>query len=109
MVEIKRGEKRLLLEVKILADKKSDYVNFKKFSISEIGNLSAENIKAQILEAGVWPNFVQRPFGTIADPAVTPKAIHISAFDTHPLAPDYSILFKGQDQFFQAGVDILKN
>ncbi|NOT74132.1 MAG: Na(+)-translocating NADH-quinone reductase subunit A [Cyclobacteriaceae bacterium] len=108
VVEIKRGEKRLLLEVKILADKKSDYVNFKKFSISEIGNLSAENIKAQILEAGVWPNFVQRPFGTIADPAVTPKAIHISAFDTHPLAPDYSILFKGQDQFFQAGVDILK-
>ncbi|MDZ7649772.1 MAG: hypothetical protein U5K54_22995 [Cytophagales bacterium] len=44
----------------------------------------------------------------MADPAPTPKAIHISAFDSHPLAPDYSILFKGQDQFFQAGVDVLK-
>jgi Na+-transporting NADH:ubiquinone oxidoreductase subunit A len=49
-----------------------------------------------------------RPFGIVADPAATPKAIHISAFDTHPLAPDYNVLFKGQDQFFQIGVDILK-
>ena len=51
---------------------------------------------------------VQRPFGTVADPALTPKAIHISSFDTHPLAPDYSIVFKGQDQLFQVGVDVLK-
>ena len=51
---------------------------------------------------------MQRPFGIVADPGVIPKAIHISAFDTHPLAPDYNILFKGQDQYFQIGIDILK-
>jgi Na+-transporting NADH:ubiquinone oxidoreductase subunit A len=44
----------------------------------------------------------------VADPTATPKAIHISAFDTHPLAPDYNVLFKGQDQAFQVGVDVLK-
>ncbi|MBY0436037.1 MAG: NADH:ubiquinone reductase (Na(+)-transporting) subunit A, partial [Cyclobacteriaceae bacterium] len=108
VVEIKRGEKRVLLEVKILADTKSEYENFRKYTVSEIGNLSAEDIKSQLLSSGVWLNLVQRPFGTIADPASTPKSIHISAFDTSPLAPDYSILFKGQDQFFQVGVDILK-
>lgn len=108
VVEIKRGEKRLLLEVKILADKKMEYENFRKYTISEIANLPAEVIKSQMLASGTWLNLVQRPFGTFADPAVTPKAIHISAFDTHPLAPDYSILFKGQDQHFQVGVDILK-
>ncbi len=108
VVEIKRGEKRFLLEVKILADRKNEFENFKKHSVSDIANLSAESIKSQILAAGVWPHFIQRPFGTIADPEAVPKAIHISAFDTSPLAPDYSILFKGQDQFFQAGLDILK-
>ncbi len=108
VVEIKRGEKRKLLEVKILADKKSDHENFRKYTVSEIANLSVDEIKGQLLASGVWLNFIQRPFGIIADPAMVPKAIHISAFDTSPLAPDYSILFRGQDQFFQVGVDVLR-
>lgn len=108
VVEIKRGEKRKLLEIKILADKKVEYETFKKYTISEIANLSAAALKEQLLASGVWPNLIERPFGVVADPGVTPKAIHISAFDTHPLAPDYTVLYKGQDQYFQVGVDILK-
>lgn len=108
VVEIKRGEKRKLLEIKVLADKTVEHEAFRKYSVSDIANLSATDIKEQILKSGIWPSIVQRPFGIIADPSVTPKSIHISAFDTHPLAPDYSILFKGQDQFFQVGIDILK-
>jgi Na+-transporting NADH:ubiquinone oxidoreductase subunit A len=108
VVEIKRGEKRKLLEIKILADKTVEHLQFKKYSVSEIANLSVEVVKEQILKSGVWPSLIQRPYGIVADPTVTPKAIHISAFDSHPLAPDYNILFKGQDQFFQIGVDILK-
>jgi NADH:ubiquinone oxidoreductase, Na(+)-translocating, A subunit len=108
VVEIKRGEKRKLLEIKILADRKMEFESFKKYSVSEIANLSAADIKAQILKSGVWPNIVQRPFGIVAEPNATPKAIHISAFDTHPLAPDYSFLFKGNEQPFQVGVDVLK-
>lgn len=108
VVRVTRGEKRTLLEVVILADKNVEYAPFKKHTVSEISNLSAEDIKSQMLDSGVWTNLVQRPFGILADPSATPKAIHISAFDTAPLAPDYSFLFKGQDHFFQTGVDILK-
>lgn len=108
VVRIARGEKRSLLEVVILADKTVDYLPFKKHTVSEIANLSVEDIKSQMLDSGVWANLVQRPFGILANPAATPKAIHISAFDTAPLAPDYSFLFKGQEHFFQTGVDILK-
>ncbi len=108
IVEIKRGEKRKLLEIKILADKKVEYASFNKYSVSDIANLSVAELKNQLLSSGVWPMIVQRPFGVVADPSVTPKAIHVSAFDTHPLAPDYAVLYKGQDQFFQVGVDILK-
>ena len=108
VVRITRGEKRSLLEVVVLADKTTEYQSFRKYTVSEIANLQAEEIKSQMLDAGVWANLVQRPFGILADPSSTPKAIHISAFDTAPLAPDYSFLFKGQDQFFQVGIDILK-
>jgi Na+-transporting NADH:ubiquinone oxidoreductase subunit A len=108
VVEIKRGEKRKLLEIKILADKKVEYETFKKHTVSEIANLSAVELKEQLVKSGVWPNLIQRPFGVVADPATTPKAIHISAFDTHPLAPDYSVLYKGQEHYFQIGIDVLK-
>lgn len=109
IVEVKRGEKRKLLEVVILADRKNEFESFKKYSVSEIANASADELKAQMLASGVWANIIQRPYGIIADPnSVVPKAIHISAFDSGPLAPDYSILFKGQDQYFQVGIDILK-
>lgn len=108
VVEIKRGDKRKLLEIKILADKTVEHESFGKYSVSDIANLTVDQLKQQILRSGLWVWLVQRPFGVVADPAATPKAIHISTFDTAPLAADYSVLFKGQDQYFQVGVDILK-
>lgn len=108
VVEVKRGEKRKLLEVRILADKTIDYVQFEKYSVSDIVNLKREKALEQLLKSGVWLNIVQRPFGIVADPNEKPKSIFISAFDSSPLAPDYNILYKGQEHYFQAGVDILK-
>jgi Na+-transporting NADH:ubiquinone oxidoreductase subunit A len=108
VVEVKRGEKRKLLEIKILADRKNEFEPFKKFSVSDLMNAKPDELKAQLLKSGAWANLVQRPYGLVADPTATPKAIHISAFDTGPLGPEYSILFRGQEQFFQAGIDVLK-
>lgn len=108
IVEVKRGEKRKLLEVKILADRSIDYQQFNKYSISDIANLTREKALEQLLESGVWINLVQRPYGIVADPNEKPKSIFISGFDSHPLAPDYNYIFKGQEQFFQVGIEILK-
>jgi Na+-transporting NADH:ubiquinone oxidoreductase subunit A len=108
IVEVKRGEKRKLLEIKILADKTVESLSFNKYSVSEVSNLSREKAQEQLLGSGVWLNLVQRPYGVVADPNETPKSIFISAFDSHPLAPDYSFVFKGQENYFQAGVDVLK-
>lgn len=108
IVDIKRGEKRKLLEVVILADKEIEYETFKSHSVSDIASLSREQVVELLLEGGAWSNLVQRPYGTIADVDTTPKAIFISAFDSHPLAPDYQVLFKGQEQYFQAGLDVVK-
>ncbi len=108
VVEIKRGEKRKLLEVKILVDKQIDYLEFERYTISQLASLTKKDIMPELLRSGVWTNVIQRPYGVIANPQDTPKAIFISTFDSSPLAPDYDFIFKGQEQFFQAGIDILK-
>lgn len=108
VVAVVRGDKRKLLEVRILADKQTAYEAFKKHTVSEITNLSKDEAKSQMLQSGVWPQIIQRPYGVVAHPDDTPKSIFVSTFDTHPLAPDYDFVFAGQEKYFQAGIDILK-
>ncbi|GAB3342009.1 Na(+)-translocating NADH-quinone reductase subunit A [Marivirga atlantica] len=108
IVEVKRGAKRKLLEVKILADKEIEYHTHKTYSSSDLKSLSKEDAVEQMLKGGVWPNLVQRPYGIISNADETPKAIFVSCFDSHPLAPDYNITLKGQDEAFKAGLEVLK-
>ncbi|MFT4735946.1 MAG: Na+-transporting NADH:ubiquinone oxidoreductase subunit A [Paraglaciecola sp.] len=108
VVEIKRGEKRKLLEVKILADKEISFEQHKKYSVSDIAALSKEEVVDIIAKGGAWPQIVQRPYGIVADPTTSPKSIFISAFDSSPLAPDVAFTLSGKEQDFQAGLDVLK-
>ena len=108
VAEVVRGEKRRILEVRILADSQVTHEQFTKYSVSEITNMSRAEAQAQILKSGIWPNLIQRPYGIVANPEDTPKAIFISAFDSHPLAPDYGFLFKNDEKYFQAGIDVLR-
>jgi len=108
VVEIKRGAKRKLLEIRILADKEIEFETFDTYSASDIANLKREDVVAQMQKGGVWPNLIQRPYGIVANAEETPDAIFISGFDSHPLAPDYNITLKGQDEAFKAGLEIIK-
>lgn len=107
IVGIVRGEKRRLLEISILGDSKIEYEQFAKFSESDIEAASREDIVEQIARGGVWPQIIQRPYGIVASPGDEPKAIFISAFDTHPLAPDLGYALQGDDHYFQAGLKVL--
>lgn len=108
VVEIVRGEKRKVLEVRVLADKKTEYEAYSKHTTSSVSGLKKEEIIDTLCKSGLWLNIIQRPYGIVANPVETPKAIFISAFDSHPLAPDYEVIFKGQQQYFQTGVEVLK-
>ncbi|MFC2113980.1 Na(+)-translocating NADH-quinone reductase subunit A [Bacteroidota bacterium] len=103
--EIVRGEKRVILEVKISADGKNSYEEFKKASPED---LSREEIIENMLKSGVWPMVRERPFAVIANPDQKPKSIFISAFDSAPLAPDYNFIVEGQAEAFQTGLNALK-
>ncbi len=104
VVDIKRGDKRAITEVVILADKE---IKYKTFETGDARSLSAEKISALMKESGLWVALKQRPYNVIADTKDEPRDIFISGFDTAPLAPDYNILFEGADKYFQAGVDAL--
>ena len=103
--EIKRGERRRLLEVIIDASKEIVYNNFDKIDIEKA---SAKEIKDQLLKAGLWPFIIQRPYGVIANPLHTPKSIFISAFDTAPLAPDLDFVMQDDEEFLQKGINALR-
>ncbi|NGY37015.1 Na(+)-translocating NADH-quinone reductase subunit A [Flavobacterium sp. XN-5] len=105
VIEIIRGEKRVILEIKILADREIKHLLFNK---SNPNQLSRKEIVEQLLDSGIWTFIRQRPYGTIAKPSENPKAIFISAFDTNPLAPDNDFIMSGKESHFQTGIDALK-
>ncbi len=104
IVEIKRGDRRKLLEIKILADKTISYENPERIDLPTIDR---SILAAKLAGSGVWPNIIQRPYGIVANPNDTPKSIFVSAFDSHPLAPDYGFALQGEERAFQAGIDAL--
>jgi len=105
ITELRRGAKRVLLEIKIQSDSTNDFVDFGK---SDPNNLNRGQIVERLLESGVWPMIRQRPYNVIANPDHNPKSIFISGFDSAPLAPDYNLIVEGQNAAFQTGIDALK-
>lgn len=100
-----RGAKRKLLEIIIESDGKGESIDFGKKSID---GLNRDEIISTMLESGLWPMIKQRPFSVIANSKQTPKAIFVNGFSSVPLAPDYDLLVEGQEEAFQAGLDVLK-
>ena len=99
-----RGAKRKILEVVITDDGANKSV---KHDIPALNDLDAEQTKEVLLKAGAWPFITQRPYGTIARPEDTPKAIFVSTYTTAPLDVDYDFLLKNNKAEFQKGIDVL--
>ena len=105
VVEIVRGAKRKLLEVRILADKE---IRYKDFGSADPETLDAESIRTKLMNSGCWPLIRQRPYNVVANPDHQPKAIFISCFDTAPLAADIDFCVHGQEKEFQTGINALR-
>lgn len=77
--ELVRGDKRKLLAVLIEADDEQKSVDFGK---KDVDGLDADAVRSAILQAGLWPWLVQRPYGILANPLETPRDIFVSAFNS---------------------------
>ncbi|HRS54124.1 MAG TPA: Na(+)-translocating NADH-quinone reductase subunit A, partial [Bacteroidales bacterium] len=104
IIDIIRGEKRAILEIIIEPYKENSYIDF---GIANPLELESEKIKELLLQSGMWPAIRQRPYNIIANPYQKPKSIHISCFDTSPLAPDYDFIVHGKGEAFQTGINAI--
>lgn len=103
VLEVRRGMKRAIDSIIILADKEQ---------VSRSYNLPAASASRSelvdfLLESGVWPAIRQRPYNTVADPDLVPRDIFVSTFSTAPLAFDSELAIAGREKEFQAGIDVL--
>jgi len=104
VTEISRGAKRKILEIKVKADGANTFESFKQ---GDPSSMSREEVLDNMLKSGVWPFIRQRPFDVVANPMIMPKAIHVTAFDSSPLAPDFGFIVHGEGAAFQMGLDAL--
>lgn len=104
LVEIKRGDRRRILSLKISANTTQEYIEHKVLNLS---NTSAADIKVTLLKSGCWPFVKQRPYDVIANPDVTPKAIFVSGYASAPLAADLDYVLKGKESELQAAISAL--
>jgi Na+-transporting NADH:ubiquinone oxidoreductase subunit A len=101
-IELKRGAKRSISELVILADKTQKYVKHTVPSLED-----RTKVIDFMKKSGAWTLLRQRPFDTVPDENVTPNNVFISTFDTAPLAPDNNFIVKGKGEDFQKGLDVL--
>jgi len=98
------GDKRKLELIIIKADKQIEYEPFAQVSPAL---LSREQLIDQLLKSGLFAKIKRRPYGIIPKINEIPQNIHISTFDTAPLAPNYNFTLKENISEIQTGIDVL--
>lgn len=104
VTSVERGARRKILNIIVEASPEQEFEEFGKMNPS---SMSGEEVKAALMNAGMFAFIRQRPYDVIANPTTAPRAIFVSAFDTHPLAPDFELALKGEEENFQTGLTAL--
>ena len=94
---VERGDRRKLLSIRVKADEKQEARQFD----------TKGDIKALMLESGLFAFLRQRPYDVVANPDDAPKAIFVSAFNSMPLSQDFEYVLQDQEEEFQAGLSAL--
>ena len=106
IVEINRGEKRVFLSM-VIDLEGDEEITFNSYSESAILSLSADEIKTQLIDSGLWTSLRERPFSRVANPEIAPKAIFVTAIDSNPLAPSIEKVLEGKESNFKNGLRVL--
>ena len=104
VTSVERGARRKVMNIVVEAAAEQDYEEFGK---QDVARMNADRVKELLLQSGMFAFIKQRPYDVIADPAVAPRAIFVSAFDSNPLAPEFEFVLKGEEANFQTGLDAL--
>lgn len=104
VAEIIRGERRAIKRIIIKADKVDTFKTFDKLSLDSIKTATSATIQSALLQGGLWPALIQRPYSTIANPKKTPKSIFVNAVHTEPLSLSATLSLGGKINRLSAGL-----
>jgi len=103
---INRGAKRVLQSVVIDIDG-NDAVAFNKYEPAKLASLTADQVREQLVNSGLWTAFRTRPFSKVPAVDSTARAIFVTAMDTNPLAADPAVVIGQQAEAFKHGLEVL--
>jgi Na+-transporting NADH:ubiquinone oxidoreductase subunit A len=107
VVAIHRGERRAFQSVVIAPDADDSpqtQLPFSCFRGGPVTELSAADVRALLLESGLWTALRTRPFSHVPDPQSAPHALFITATDTRPHSPAQDVVLADRGADFEAGV-----
>ena len=102
--DVRRGAKRVLLDIVIDVAKEEEYFQFSKIDISKA---SREEIIEALKQGGQFANIHTRPLNRLADPNAMPRSIFVKAIESAPFAPPAELQVEGHEKQFQAGLNAL--
>lgn len=103
---IHRGDKRVLQSVVIRVEG-NDEVVFKQYASEALSTLESSEIRANLIESGLWTAFRTRPFSKTPAADAPAAAIFVNAMDTNPLAADPAVIIAAAAQDFANGLRVL--
>ncbi|UKH38289.1 Na(+)-translocating NADH-quinone reductase subunit A [Actinobacillus pleuropneumoniae] len=106
VVTINRGEKRVLQSVVIKVEG-DEQITFTRYEAAQLASLSAEQVKQNLIESGLWTAFRTRPFSKVPALDAIPSSIFVNAMDTNPLAADPEVVLKEYETYFKDGLTVL--
>jgi len=107
VTKINRGERRVLQSVVIELDGKERELNFDSYPADQLENLTAEQVKANLIASGLWTTLRTRPYGKVPAVDSTPSSIFVTAIDTRPLAADPVVVIKERSEDFANGLAVI--
>lgn len=106
VLSINRGAKRALQSV-VIELKGAGQETFVQYNVSELNNLTAEQVKENLLASGLWTSIRTRPYGKIPAVDSKPSSIFVTAIDTSPLAADPAVIIKERSNDFVNGLAVI--
>jgi Na+-transporting NADH:ubiquinone oxidoreductase subunit A len=103
---INRGAKRALQSV-VIELKGSAQISFNKYKESELSEITAEQVKENLLASGLWTSIRTRPYGKTPAVDSKPSSIFVTAMDTRPLAADPAVVINARSNDFNNGLEVI--
>ena len=109
---VNRGDRRALQSVVIQLDSVElqgghDCVGFEAHTGRHPSELTAGQVRALLVESGLWTALRARPYGRVPAVDSQPSSIFVTATDSEPLAPDVDAVVAGNEAHFDRGLDAI--